>query len=67
MEILGKRIQELRQENNMSQKDLAKLVGVSDVAISRWERGTRIPNAENIVNLANVFKISADYLLGRID
>jgi transcriptional regulator with XRE-family HTH domain len=67
MEILGKRIQELRKENNLSQKELAEKIGVSDVAISRWERGTRIPNAENIVNLSNVFKISADYLLGIID
>lgn len=67
MEILGKRIQELRQEKNMSQKELAEKINVSDVAVSRWERGTRIPSAESLLLLANFFNISADYLLGRID
>lgn len=67
MKIFRERLKELRLENNLSQKQLAEHIGVSDVAICRWESGLRIPNAENIKNIALYFGISSDYLLGLED
>ena len=63
--ILGYRLRELRKDNNMSQEDLGKLLGVTKVSVSGYENGTRIPSMEILITILNVFKISADYLLGR--
>ena len=63
--ILGYRLRELRKNNNMSQEDLGKLLGVTKVSVSGYENGTRIPSMEILVTILNVFKISADYILGR--
>ena len=63
--ILGYRLRELRKDNNMSQEELGKLLGVTKVSVSGYENGTRIPSMEILVTILNVFKISADYLLGR--
>lgn len=63
--ILGYRLRELRKDNNMSQEELGKLLGVTKVSVSGYENGTRIPSTEILVTILNVFKISADYLLGR--
>ena len=57
-------LKELRIENNLSQMDVAKAIGVSQAAIARWESGRQIPNIEYLVKLVNYFGVSADYLLG---
>ena len=66
MEI-GKVIFELRKEQGLSQADLAKAVGVSQRAVSLWEAGKNEPKASYIYELAKVFNVSADYLLGLED
>ena len=63
--ILGYRLKELRKDNNMSQEELGRLLGVTKVSVSGYENGTRIPSMEVLITILNVFKISADYLLGR--
>ena len=63
--ILGYRLKELRKNNNMSQDELGKLLGVSKVSVSGYEHGTRIPSMEILVMILNIFNISADYILGR--
>ena len=63
--ILGYRLRELRKNNNMSQEELGKLLGVTKVSVSGYENGTRIPSMEILVTILNVFKVSADYILGR--
>ncbi len=67
MKIFAERLKELRLEEGLSTKKLGKLIGVSDVAISRWERCERIPNIESLVAIAKYFKVSADYLCGLED
>ena len=67
MNKFAERLRELRKEKNISLKTLAKEIGVSDIAISRWENQLRIPNIENLYNLANYFSVSSDYLLGLED
>jgi len=63
--IIGYRLRELRKENNMSQSDLGKLLGVSKVSVSGYENGTRVPSIEILLAILDVFQTSADYLLGR--
>lgn len=63
--MIGERIKELRQENKLTQAQLAKIIGVSQKAIDYWERNINEPKASYIIDLCNCFNISADYLLGR--
>lgn len=63
--ILSERIKELRQESNLSQSALAKIIGVSQKAIDYWERGINEPKASYIIKMADFFDVSSDYLLGR--
>ncbi len=53
----------LRKKNGMSQEDLADRLGVSRQAISRWELGTTMPDAPNLLKLSSLFSVSIDYLL----
>lgn len=63
--IIGYRLRELRKENKMSQDALGKLLGVSKVSVSGYEKGTRIPSLEILNIMLDIFGVSADYLLGR--
>ncbi len=65
--IFDKRLKELRIEKQLSQKELADLLSTGQSSISAWERGTREPLAHQLVDLANVFECSVDYLLGITD
>ena len=58
------RLKDLRMEKGLTLKQLSEHIGVSFNTISRWEREERVPNIENIVALAEFFKVSADYLCG---
>lgn len=51
----------------MSQAELAEKLGVSQQTISKYERGTREPDNETLVKLAEIFNCSIDYLLGKTD
>ena len=61
---IGDRIKELRKEKNFSQNQLARRIGVSQKAVDYWELGTNEPKASYIVKLAELFEVSADFLLG---
>ena len=61
---LGKTIQTLREQSGMSQKDLAKRVGVSTGAIGNYEAGLRRPKFETIEALADIFNIPIGLLIG---
>ena len=62
-----KRLIELRNDFNLSQEKLAKLIGVTDACVNRWEKGLRTPKAESIFELCKALNCSADYLLGLKD
>ena len=64
MEEFSKRLKELRVEDNLSIRGLAKIIGVSDVAISRWERGKRVPSLSILLAFCKYFKVSPDYMCG---
>ncbi len=67
MKIFAERLKELRMEEGLTTKKLGEAIGVSDAAISRWERSLQIPNIVYLTALAKYFKVSADYLLGLED
>ena len=62
--MFGDRLRELRKNCKMTQETLGEKLGVSKNAISYWESGDTQPSIEIIVKLADIFKVSTDYLLG---
>ncbi len=54
----------LRQEKNLGQIELAKILGVSKGIISLWENGLREPTLSNLIAISKYFKVSIDYLVG---
>lgn len=59
----GNIISKIRKEKNMTQKELANLLNVSDKAVSKWERGESYPDVALLPLLSNVLGISIDELL----
>ncbi len=59
------RFAELRTDNDVKQKDLAKLLNVSVSAVSHYEKGLNTPDLSNLILLADYFNVSLDYLVGR--
>ena len=52
-----------RKANGWSQEDFAEKLNVSRQAISRWENGTALPDAQNILQISRLFHVTTDYLL----
>lgn len=61
------RLKELRMSKNLRQEQVANLIGVNKSAISTYENDIRQPSFEILVRLANLYRVSTDYLLGRTD
>lgn len=61
---LGDKLQKLRLQFNMSQKEVAAIINTSPSIISNYESGERTPSVENLMSLANLYHCSTDYLLG---
>ena len=64
LEKFSYRLTVLLDENNMSQTQLAKKVGTTNVTICRYINGERIPRIDVASKIASVFNVSLDYLLG---
>ncbi len=60
---IGEKIYTLRKSNSWSQEELADRIGVTRQAVSRWEADSAKPEADKIIELCDLFQISADYLL----
>lgn len=63
MSDLGKRIQELRKKNNLTQQELAKRISISHPQIVRYEKKDVQPPADVLSRMADVFNVSIDYLV----
>ena len=62
-----KRIRDLREDRDMSQTKLAKLLGMSQTGYSKYETGENDIPTEILIKLANFYETSVDYLLGQTD
>ena len=67
MKTFAERLKYLRNEKELSQRQLSKQLGLGHSAVTQWENETNTPNAEAIVMLAKFFNVSSDYLLGLTD
>ena len=63
--LIGTSIREYRKEKSLTQPQLAKMIGVSNAAISFWENGINIPNVMVCRLIADALEISLDELVGR--
>lgn len=61
MEILKK----LREKNGLKQKDLAKKIDMQATTYNQYEKGTREPNIQQLIKIANFYNCSIDFLVGR--
>ena len=61
--MLGPRIAALRKRSGMSQAELARRLRISPSAVGMYEQGRREPPAEMLVQLAEIFEVSTDFLL----
>lgn len=64
---LYKRLKDLREDHDLSQEAVAKILQTSQQQISKWETGTQMMGVDKYVILAQYYNVSVDYLLGLID
>ena len=62
--MISDRIRSLREDSGMSQAELARKLSVTRSSVNAWEMGLSAPTAQYIIELANLFHCSADYILG---
>lgn len=62
--MLAEMIKKLRKEQGLSQRELAKALNVHQTAVSQWENKRTRPDQEVLQNMALLFNVSVDYLLG---
>ena len=59
------RFREAREKAALSTLQVAKRIGVSQPAVSKWDNGVKLPSIETLCKLADLYCVSTDYLLGR--
>ncbi len=62
--MVADRIKKLREQNGYTQNFLAKNLGITRSSVNAWELGISVPSTQYIVELAQFFKVSTDFLLG---
>lgn len=68
MEVtLGTRLKELREEKKLTQKEFAQILKINNVTYFRYEKDQRVPPLSLIIEFANYYGVTVDYLLGRTD
>lgn len=67
MTTFGERLRQLRTERNLHQSELGDILGLSPSAIGSYERNLREPSYTHLTQMADLFNVSADYLLCRTD
>lgn len=62
--MIADTIKALRQRAELTQSELAKKLNITRSSVNAWEMGISIPSTQYIVELAQIFKVSTDYILG---
>ena len=62
---ISKRLRDLREDSDLSQKQLAALLQVPLQRVSEWERNIHLPRLDILCQLADIYGVSLDYLAGR--
>lgn len=61
--MIADRIKVLREQCGYTQTELAKRLGITRSSVNAWEMGISVPSTQYVVELAQIFKVSTDYLL----
>ena len=61
--MFGERLKSLRTNDNLTQEELGKKLGVTKMVVSNWELNKGTPNYETLKKIADIFSVSIDYLL----
>ena len=64
---LSKRIKELRQKKDLTQRQLAKMANTTPTSVSAYEKGQKTPSIEVLCNIANALETSVDWLCGNLE
>ncbi len=62
-----RRLRDLREDNDLSQLQVAQLLGIQQTVYSRYERGYQTIPLEHLLTLCEHYNVSADYILGKTD
>ena len=62
--MIGDRIRALREKTGYSQAELARKLSVTRSSVNAWESGVSAPTAIYIIEMAKLFRVSTDYILG---
>ncbi len=63
--MLGEQIKKLRKQKGLTQQQLADFLHVSSSSVGMWEHELRDPDTDMLLQLADLFNVTVDYLLGR--
>ena len=66
-DVFSERLTAIRMERGDYQRDLAGALGMSQTAVSHYEKGDREPTLENLIKISHRYNVSLDWLLGRVD
>ena len=64
MTLIGQRIKSLRKSHKLTQEELGKMLNVTKVSVCCYEKGTRTPSLDTLMDLSNIFHVSLDYFVG---
>ena len=62
--MIADKIKRLREASHLTQTELAKKLNITRSSVNAWEMGISVPSTQSLVQLAQIFDISTDYLLG---
>ena len=65
--MLHKRLKQMRKNERLSQQELADKLGINRSTLAKYEQNERHPPNDVLVNIAEMFNVTTDYLLGRTD
>lgn len=65
--MVAERIKSLREQNGMTQAALARKLNVTRSSVNAWEMGTSVPSTAILIEIAQLFHVSTDFLLGLQD
>lgn len=64
---IGERLQEIRKDHGLTQKQLAEILGISWRTVGAYETNSCMPDCDILVEISKYFNVSLDYLLGLVD
>lgn len=61
--MVARRLRSLREAKGLSQEKLGQILGMSQQAVAKWEKGINIPDANTLLKMSALYQVSVDYLL----